>query len=390
MWKCMFLFYNLLLIVTVQGGLRLKRQNDIDNVITETFNNCKCVNYYLCDKNNKIITNGEGLLNPRFKENKEESQNNTRIICKGGQFEGEIVCCKLSDINVTEIIDVQNSTNEVPIEKQVHECGIQRPQINVRIIVDDENNNDIVPVNGEFPWIAAIYEKDKAGEWVFYCSGALIHPKVILTANHYFHRKNASDFKVAVTGDVELSIIGKDVNNERNIVEIVNHPRYYSGALYNDGSLLFLDKPFDISRTNSINTICLPPDNLEISSGRCLTAGWGNGSTIDGNQVLKKVSLPLVSHSKCQEQLRKTRLGTNFKLHDSFMCAGGEKGNDACRGDGGSPLMCLLPGDRKYFHTGIVSWGIGCGNENVPGVYASVIKMKSWILEELNKKGIHL
>ncbi|XP_057671673.1 phenoloxidase-activating factor 2-like [Diorhabda carinulata] len=390
MWKYVLFIFNFLLAVTVQSDLRFRRQSDINNFIIETFNNCNCVNYYQCDSNNEIVTDGEGLLEPRLKDINEESQNNTRIICKGGKFEGEIVCCKLNDNNRTESIDFKNSTNRISTEKPIHECGAQRTQINVRIIVDKEDNNDIIPVGGEFPWIAAIYEKDNAGKWVFYCSGALIHPKVILTANHYFHRKNAIDYKVVVTGDVELSSIGKDVNNERNIVEIVNHPKFYSGGLYNDGSLLFLDKPFDISKTNSINTICLPPDNLEMDSGRCLTAGWGKGSTIDGVQVLKKVDLPLVPRIQCQEQLRQTRLGTKFNLHDSFICAGGEKGKDACRGDGGSPLMCLLPGERRYFHMGIVSWGIGCGDENVPGIYTNVIKMKSWIIEELQKKDINL
>lgn len=46
--------------------------------------------------------------------------------------------------------------------------------------------------------------------------------------------------------------------------------------------------------------------------------------------MLKKVELSLVPNDVCQQKLRKTRLGEHFRLHDSFVCAGGEKGRDVC------------------------------------------------------------
>jgi len=38
---------------------------------------------------------------------------------------------------------------------------------------------------------------------------------------------------------------------------------------------------------------------------------------------------------------------------------------------------------KKYIQVGIVSWGIGCGDENVPGVYSSVAVNSQWINKEL-------
>ena len=73
---------------------------------------------------------------------------------------------------------------------------------------------------------------------------------------------------------------------------------------------------------------------------------------------MKKVDLPTVSFAQCQNNLRKTRLGGRFILHNSFMCAGGEEGKDVCQGDGGSPLVCPIhekPG--HYYQAGIVAWG---------------------------------
>lgn len=50
----------------------------------------------------------------------------------------------------------------------------------------------------------------------------------------------------------------------------------------------------------------------------------------------------MVSNTDCEDQLRKTRLGQNFNLDPGFICAGGEEGNDACLGDGGSALACSV------------------------------------------------
>lgn len=87
--------------------------------------------------------------------------------------------------------------------------------------------------------------------------------------------------------------------------------------------------------------------------------------------------------------LRKTRLGSGFKLHKTFVCAGGEENKDACKGDGGSPLMCpFSPGEARYFQAGIVAWGIGCGMVDVPGVYGNVNEFKKWIRDQLDHRDL--
>merc|ERR1711971_1239870 len=96
--------------------------------------------------------------------------------------------------------------------------------------------------------------------------------------------------------------------------------------------------------------------------------------------VLKEIDLPVVSHQQCQDSLRRTRLGRRFQLDDSFICAGGIAGKDTCKGDGGSPLVCQSKGDPfTYVQAGVVAWGIGCGEDATPGVYASVSKAVCWI-----------
>lgn len=102
---------------------------------------------------------------------------------------------------------------------------------------------------------------------------------------------------------------------------------------------------------------------------------------------MKKIEVPLVNHGRCQTLLRKTRLGKYFILNESFLCAGGEEGKDACDGDGGGPLMCpMFEGSNQYFQAGLVSWGIDCGEKDVPGVYANLQEVSFWIKQKLKLK----
>merc|ERR1712066_400209 len=60
--------------------------------------------------------------------------------------------------------------------------------------------------------------------------------------------------------------------------------------------------------------------------------------------------------------------------------AGGVNGKDTCKGDGGSPLVCPSQYDpNTYIQAGIVAWGIGCGEDGTPGVYADVSQATCWI-----------
>lgn len=58
-----------------------------------------------------------------------------------------------------------------------------------------------------------------------------------------------------------------------------------------------------------------------------------------------------------------------------MLCAGNTENweRDACVGDSGGPLFC------NNLLVGIVSWGIGCGKKNYPGVYTDVYFYRGFI-----------
>lgn len=167
---------------------------------------------------------------------------------------------------------------------------------------------------------------------------------------------------------------------ERDVVSVHIHPEYYAGTLNNDLAVLKLDHPVDFSKNPHISPACLPDKYSDFTNARCWTTGWGKdafGEHGKYQNILKEVDVPILSHHQCESQLRQTRLGYSYKLNPGFLCAGGEEGKDACKGDGGGPLVCERQGVWQV--AGVVSWGIGCGQVNVPGVYVKVSHYLDWI-----------
>lgn len=96
------------------------------------------------------------------------------------------------------------------------------------------------------------------------------------------------------------------------------------------------------------------------------------------------MELPLVPRADCVRALRSTRLGSHYNLHRSFICAGGEDSKDTCKGDGGSPLVCKIRDQGgRYAQVGIVAWGIGCGENDIPGVYVNVALYTDWVDKQM-------
>ena len=69
---------------------------------------------------------------------------------------------------------------------------------------------------------------------------------------------------------------------------------------------------------------------------------------------IREASVPIVEDNECTVKINKVTERI-FTLPASSFCAGGQGGNDACQGDGGSGLVC--EDDGYYELAGLVSWG---------------------------------
>ncbi|XP_058833070.1 phenoloxidase-activating factor 2-like [Topomyia yanbarensis] len=238
---------------------------------------------------------------------------------------------------------------------------------------------------GEFPWMVALFSQDNEGaDKTYFCGGSLIKPNIVLTAAHCIINR-LEKILVVRAGEwdtkTEFEVLPYQ---EQRVAQAIIHNNYNAQFLFNDVALLVLEQAFVADE--NVQLLCPPPQGIEFNDENCVATGWGKDKfdSVSYQVIMKKVELPIVSNADCQTALRATRLGRSFRLHNSFICAGGMEGIDTCTGDGGSPLVCPIPNEvNRYYQAGIVAWGIGCAQDSVPGVYVKVSLYSDWIEEQL-------
>lgn len=241
------------------------------------------------------------------------------------------------------------------------------------------NYLDVVPPQadfGEYPWMAVVLTTDNG----YLGGGALIRNQWVLTAAHKITSRN---LKVRL-GDYNLAspVDHPDYPHiEVGVRNVIIHPNFNSKSLINDVALLELERPVPVQQYPHIGLACLPSQAQKFEGQRtCFVSGWGTSKFGAGDfqNILKEVDVPIVERFSCQSSLRETRLGERFELDgNSFVCAGGIAGKDACTGDGGAPLVCET--NQGFTVVGLVAWGIGCAEGNVPGVYVNVANFVNFI-----------
>lgn len=142
---------------------------------------------------------------------------------------------------------------------------------------------------------------------------------------------------------------------EFDVAQQFIHPKFDVTNMKNGIAVLRLSQTVPIGRLPTIAPACLPgeliflrlvdhliepnfPFSDKVLTGiRCFVSGWGSGDFLNDTiqAISRKVDLKILDSAACQATLRMTKLGKNFVLDSSFICAGGEKGKDACKGDGG-------------------------------------------------------
>jgi len=280
----------------------------------------------------------------------------------------------------------------------------------------------------EFPHMCSLYLALN-GFNVFVGGASLVAPDKILTlASAVKNYKSASDGTCreeikprydlyVVCGSVNLQVTDEEGEQKRAVAEILLHPEFNEKSLINDVAVLLVDQPFELSE--NVGAVCLPaPGSVVEVNATCVATGHGKDEDIGYfTNTLRKVSLPVWSNVECENSLNRNYFQQNhsitWKIHESFICAGGEENYDTCEGDGGGPLVCPsnsvkagpssdpeilgnsvsidefdlresgagAGSDSPLVQVGVTAWGVGCGQTNIPSVYSSLTSpaVRCWL-----------
>ncbi|XP_030863229.1 testisin isoform X1 [Gorilla gorilla gorilla] len=163
-------------------------------------------------------------------------------------------------------------------------------------------------------------------------------------------------------------------------------PHYLGNSPY-DIALVKLSAPVTYSKY--IQPICLQASTFEFENRTdCWVTGWGyikEDEALPSPHTLQEVQVAIINNSMCNHLFLKYSFRKD--IFGDMVCAGNAQGGkDACFGDSGGPLACNKNG--LWYQIGVVSWGVGCGRPNRPGVYTNISHHFEWIQKLMAQSGM--
>lgn len=203
---------------------------------------------------------------------------------------------------------------------------------------------------GEFPWHAALYHA-KGIDLAYICGASLISKYHVITVAHCVTRRRSQtplnpDNLVVYLGKYYLKRFSSAGIQDRQVSQIVPHPKYNAQTYGNDIALVKFTTPADI--TDYVRPVCLWQESSDLSAvlnKQGSVVGWGFDETGKVTEQLMQAKMPVVSQETCIFSF--PDFYSRFTSSNTY-CAGFRNGTSVCNGDSGGGMVFPKPNSNRY------------------------------------------
>ncbi len=191
---------------------------------------------------------------------------------------------------------------------------------------------------GEFPECCLVGGR-QSNTLTWFCTGVLIHKRVVLTAGHCFDA--SLEYQVALNVSSLNTLARGEIIH---VKELLLHHDYFEGNQQfdwrNDLAALILEKDSVIAPASMAST-----DEVNLSN-RIQLVGFGNNEATgtSGFGIKRKVVVPITG-MKVGNNSDLSHIEKLYRFNSNFEFSAGGDGYDACTGDSGGPAY-VLSGDQ--------------------------------------------
>lgn len=187
---------------------------------------------------------------------------------------------------------------------------------------------------GEFPECALIGRRNQNGTFRFFCTGVLVHPRIVLTAGHCFDPAAPANV-VALKAEDQTRLDNAEIVSVQRMIQ---HPEYPTTRLH-DISVIVL---------RAASTAAPVRLATEQELGQAINTrlvGFGNDDVLStrGFGVKREVTVPITA-SLSVGNIADLEREFGFEADLEFVAGGG--GFDSCNGDSGGPAYIDVAGER--------------------------------------------